>query len=315
LYSVDQLIDMLELITNAFVEISTREHQQLENFLKSLNKRLDRMSGFVSRTIEFGKQVSSETKALDEKLQGNVSEIKESVEQSNTLGDARDILIQKIDQIVETVGHFRANQEANQQKLTKDIQTLQEQLIATQDESTRLRDELAEQKARAQTDPLTNLPNRYYYNERLTQEYNRWRRYRSSLTMVIGDIDYFKRINDEFGHDAGDEVLKSVANYFMSTLRESDFVARFGGEEFIILLPETSLVDATKAMNKIRLGIKGLVIQHQNNKIPVAMSFGIAEFENHDTAKSVFDRADTALYRAKEKGRDQVCCQRAKTNS
>ena len=100
----------------------------------------------------------------------------------------------------------------------------------------------------------------------------------------------------------------------MSTLRESDFVACFGGEEFIILLPETSLVDATKAMNKIRLGIKNLKINHKGKAIPIAMSFGIAEFENNDTPKSVFDRADTALYRAKEKGRDQVGCQRAKTS-
>ena len=81
---------------------------------------------------------------------------------------------------------------------------------------------------------MTNLPNRYSYNERLTQEYNRWRRYRHSLTMVIGDIDLFKKVNDEHGHSFGDKVLRIIATFLSDGIRESDFVARFGGEEFTV---------------------------------------------------------------------------------
>ena len=315
LSSVNELVDILELITGAFVEISTNEHQQLENFLKSLSKRIDRVNGFVNDTMEFSRQVSEDTKQLDAKLQGSVTEIKDSVEKSGTLGEVKTELYQKMDGIIDAVNFFRAQQETNQQKLNRDIETLHEQLRATHDESSRLRDELAAQRVRAQTDPLTHLPNRYSYNERLTQEYNRWRRYRSPLSLVICDIDLFKKINDSYGHAAGDEVLRCVANFLQSGLRESDFVARFGGEEFVILLPETSLVDATKAMNKLRLGIKELSVEYDEHKMSTAMSFGISEFENSDTPKAVFSRADRALYRAKEKGRDQVCCQRAKSDN
>lgn len=312
LNSTDQLVGILELITNAFVEISSHEHQQLESFLKSLNKRIDRVNGFVSETIAYSHQISNDSKALDQRLQGSVSEIKDSVENSEGLQEVKTLLYQKMDAIIDAVGDFRSQQDARHQKLASDIENLQEQLSATEDESLRLRDELAAQRVRAQTDPLTHLPNRYSYNERLTQEYNRWRRYRSPLSLVICDIDLFKNINDEFGHDAGDEVLKSVANFLQAALRESDFVARFGGEEFVILLPETPLIDATKAMNKVRQGVKEIHLNYQEKNIHTAMSFGISEFENNDTPKAVFKRADQALYRAKEKGRDQVCCQRAK---
>lgn len=312
LNSTDQLVDILELITNTFVEISSHEHQQLESFLKSLNKRIDRVSGFVKASILYSRQISKDTQALDERVQDNVSEIKESVEQSDGFGEVKESLYQKVDAIIEAVGQFRIQQESRHQKLTSDIENLQEQLSATEDESSRLRDELAAQRVRAHTDPLTHLPNRYSYNDRLTQEYNRWRRYRSPLSLVICDIDLFKNINDKFGHDAGDEVLKSVANFLQAALRESDFVARFGGEEFVILLPETPLIDATKAMNKVRQGVKEIKVVYQGQTIHTAMSFGISEFETSDTPKAVFNRADKALYRAKEKGRDQVCCQRAK---
>jgi len=315
LSSVDELVAILELITGAFVEISTHEHQQLENFLKSLSKRIDRVNGFVNQTMAFSKQVSEDTKRLDDKLQGSVTDIKASVEKSASLGEVKVELYQKMDSIIDAVNYFRAQQQKNQQKLNRDIETLHEQLRATHDESSRLRDELAAQRVRAQTDPLTHLPNRYSYNERLTLEYNRWRRYRSPLSLVVGDIDLFKQINDTYGHAAGDEVLKAVANALQSALRESDFVARYGGEEFVILLPETTLVDATKAMNKIRKGIKALSVKHDASTITTAMSFGISEFENSDTPKAVFARADRALYRAKERGRDQVCCQRAKAKN
>ncbi|MCW8878018.1 MAG: diguanylate cyclase [Kangiellaceae bacterium] len=312
LKQTSQLVEILEAVASAFVDFTGHEHEQFENFLKSLSKRIDRVNEFINQTVKFNQQFTKQSQLLDTELQGSVKELKTSIDDAQSLTDIKSYISHKIDSILARVNQFCDEQVSNQENMANNCESLVEQLRATEDETSRLKDELAAQRLRAQTDPLTGLPNRYSYNERLTQEYNRWRRYRSPLSLVLADIDFFKQVNDKYGHSAGDLVLREIALFLQSELRESDFVARFGGEEFVMLLPETTLVDATKAMNKLRQGIKQVVVEVESDNIQVAMSFGIAEFENNDTPKAVFNRADQALYRAKDKGRDQVCCQRAK---
>ena len=307
---IDQLSSILEMITGAFVEISDQEHVQFEKFLKTLNTRIVRVNDFIAQTLEFSQESNNSSRQLNSDVSGNLSNIKDSLSNSKTLDEAKSSVVLHLDQILAQINGYCDAQKNNSDVLVSQMDKLSEQLRATEDEASRLKDDLAEQRVRAQTDPLTGLPNRYSYNERLTQEYNRWRRYRNPLTLVMGDIDLFKEVNDKYGHAFGDKVLKNIAGFLAAGVRESDFIARFGGEEFIILLPETGIVDATRAINKLRQGIFKLEHLHKGEIVSVAMSFGISEFENHDTAKVVFERADKALYRAKEKGRNLVCCQR-----
>ena len=312
--TISQLSSILELIASAFIEIADQEHMQFEAFLKSLNKRIVRVNSFISQTLEFSQGNNEDTKQLNLDLSEDITSIKESLSESKSLAEAEDVIVTKMDNMLSQINQFCAKQQNQNSQLISQVEKLQEQMVATEDEASRLKDDLAEQRARAQTDQLTNLPNRYAYNERLTQEYNRWRRYRNSLTLVVGDIDLFKAVNDNHGHAFGDLVLKKIATCLHAGIRESDFVARFGGEEFVILLPETTLIDATRAMNKMRQSISQIDFENNNSKIDITMSFGISEFTNDDTTKAVFERADSALYRAKEKGRNRVCCQRAQAN-
>jgi len=309
---IEQLSSILEMITGAFIEVSDQEHIQFETFLKTLNTRIVRVNNFINQTLQFSQNTNRDSKQLSLDLTGNISNIKDSLSSNQTLEETKSSVFIHMDAIVKQIDQYCIKQERNSEVLISQLDKLSEQLRATQDEASRLKDDLAEQRVRAQTDPLTHLPNRYSYNERLTQEYNRWRRYRNTLTLVIGDIDLFKNVNDTYGHAFGDKVLSHIASFLSSSIRESDFIARFGGEEFVLLLPETAIVDATRAMNKIRSGIAKLEIDEGTAIVPITMSFGISEFENDDTTKTVFERADQALYRAKEKGRNRVCCQRAK---
>lgn len=311
---LEQLSSILEMITNAFIEVSDQEHIQFEKFLKTLNSRIVRVNDFINQTLKFSQDNNSDSKQLSLDLNTNISGMRDSLTSSQNLDEIKTGLVGHMDNIVNQLNQYCIKQEANSEVLVSQMDKLQEQLRATEDEATRLKDDLAEQRVRAQTDPLTGLPNRYSYNERLTQEYNRWRRYRHSLTLVVGDIDHFKQVNDEHGHAFGDIVLNKIAHFLGNGIRESDFVARYGGEEFVILLPETAIVDATRAINKLRSSIAKLAFSNEDKQVPVTMSFGISEFENDDTTKAVFERADKALYRAKEKGRNLVCCQRAKSS-
>lgn len=309
LATIKDLVQILELLSNAFIEISGHENRQFESFLKLLHLRIERVNQFISTTTNYSQRVKNDSGQLDSELKSSVSELCSSLEKSNSLIEVKASLYQKMDDMMAKVNRFCQAQADNHEQLNQNIAELQDQLKTTENEAEKLRKALVEQENRAKTDPLTGLPNRYAYNMRLNQEFSRFKRYHSPLSLVICDIDHFKKVNDTYGHDAGDLVLKEFASHIRKGVRESDFAARFGGEEFIILLPETDLINATKAMNKLRQSLKDLPIKCGEQTIKITASFGISLFGEGDTAKQVFTRADIALYRAKNRGRDQVCCQ------
>ena len=125
--------------------------------------------------------------------------------------------------------------------------------------------------------------------------------------MAVWDIDKFKNVNDTYGHQAGDRVLTVVAKLLSQQIRETDFVARFGGEEFVLLMPETPLDQARKVADNLRNSIEACEFHFKDQRVPVTISCGLAEFNDGDKAETVFDRADRALYKAKHSGRNRCC--------
>jgi diguanylate cyclase (GGDEF)-like protein len=155
----------------------------------------------------------------------------------------------------------------------------------------------------AQTDYLTKLYNRIFFDEKIQENIYNHQRYDTLFSLIILDIDHFKKINDNFGHTQGDNVLISLAKFLQSSLRTSDFLARWGGEEFVILLPNTTLQEAIDTAQKLRIGIEQ---QKWHPKYTLTCSFGVTQVIKDDTASSIFARVDQALYKAKEKGRNNV---------
>lgn len=174
--------------------------------------------------------------------------------------------------------------------------------------------ELESLRQQANRDAMTRLYNYGAFCEALNLEISRAARYQHDLSLILADIDFFKAINDGFGHPAGDQVLKAVARSFQEGVRECDVVARYGGEEFAVILPETELKDAPRVAERLREGIKALAISCGGQPIRVTMSFGVAAFRRspamsfNDLVKS----ADEALYAAKRQGRDRCCTASAK---
>ncbi len=168
----------------------------------------------------------------------------------------------------------------------------------------------------AVTDGLTALYNRRYFMDRLEEEIKRARRYEIPLSLSFLDLDYFKRINDTFGHIVGDKVLKAVADV-LRRLRKSDFAARYGGEEFAILLTNTDLEGAKIVSERLRKAITLHVASSISEQIPaVTSSVGIAQWSNAmKSGEEWIAEADRAMYRAKRAGRDQVCCAVSETTN
>jgi diguanylate cyclase (GGDEF)-like protein len=155
-------------------------------------------------------------------------------------------------------------------------------------------------------DELTGLHNRRYLMARLNEEFERARRKGTALGLLMMDIDHFKVVNDTFGHPAGDEVLRSIAQTLASMLREYDVGGRYGGEEFAVVLAETTPADMVRLAERIREKIEQLDDHGKASGIHVTISIGVAVLNDTDTTETLLHRADSALYRAKEEGRNRT---------
>ena len=165
---------------------------------------------------------------------------------------------------------------------------------------------LEEQRQKALIDTLTGLPNRAAWNERLDHEIDQLQKNRSSLLLGILDLDHFKRINDGYGHLAGDKVLKIIASQLKKRLRPSDFLARFGGEEFVVLLPHTQMADGLALLERLRVTIQECPFHFKGEPVTITVSMGITLFKPGERSDLVLKRADQALYRAKAEGRNRI---------
>lgn len=156
----------------------------------------------------------------------------------------------------------------------------------------------------AATDELTGLYNRRFFNEQFTKSLSAARRYTFPLTIIMADIDKFKAVNDTYGHAVGDKVLKSFADILRTMARTEDVSARWGGEEFIILLGHTACAGATVLAERLRSMVESQCLRITS--VPVTVSLGVAELNDREEGEALLKRADSALYRAKDEGRNRV---------
>ncbi|MBP7460698.1 MAG: GGDEF domain-containing protein [Candidatus Delongbacteria bacterium] len=165
----------------------------------------------------------------------------------------------------------------------------------------------AEEMARlANEDGLTRLFNRRYFEEIAEHDLERARRYHESAALIMLDIDHFKKINDTYGHPAGDHILKQLAMLLNRTMRKADWIARYGGEEFIIYLPGPSPEQAISAANRLRSIIEKQEILYQGHTIHISASIGLSLLQPNDSLENLIQRADDNLYQAKKNGRNRV---------
>ncbi len=189
-------------------------------------------------------------------------------------------------------------------KLENQLTAANRELQTQLEENERLRAQLQEQAIR---DPLTGVFNRRYFTEALESEIARAARENTSFSLIILDVDHFKKVNDTHGHKCGDLVLKSLASFLMENTRRSDIVCRFGGEEFVILMPDAAVDDARERAELFRKKFEALLHTYEDEQIRATFSVGVASFPIHaGSGESLLVAADEALYRSKAEGRNRV---------
>ena len=199
------------------------------------------------------------------------------------------------------------------QSLESETQVLGEEMKKSKEEISELRqrvrvleEALRKERKKSGTDTLTRLPNRRAIDDFLKKQEAQYKRYDDDYSVVLFDIDHFKSVNDTYGHDAGDVILSSFGKMLRRYSREVDFVGRWGGEEFLVVLPKTGLEGAIRFAEKLRQVVDKSKFMYKGVRIPVTVSGGVADRRSNTSLETMLKRADENLYRAKENGRNQI---------
>lgn len=301
-----ELVPVLDDLAQLMIAVADQGQREFESYLKLLNERLATMQKSLSAARE-GHVLSTEAAlALDEELRQQVGGLQSSMLEAKDLPSLKQAVQARLDGLLETVDAYEHQRSEHEQQLGERLSTLIGRVASLEQAATGMREHLEEQRQKALRDPLTELANRAAWDERLELEVARQQRYGGHLLLAVLDVDHFKRINDSFGHLAGDRVLKIIANELRKRLRKTDFIARFGGEEFTLLLPETPIEAGLQLLDNLRSGIQSCPFHFKGSRIEVTLSGGLASFAGTDSAEQVFERADQALYRAKGAGRNRI---------
>lgn len=303
----NELEGLLQETVDLAVKVTITGHQDFETYLKSLNSQLGGIQSFLSESRQYQQQARESTEKLDKTLRNDVAQVEVALNQSDNLDQLKSSVRSQLSGIVSAVDLYREEQVEREARAEQRLQELNARIDEMERKSADVQRKLEEQKLLAVLDPLTGLPNRAAYDDKMKQLLVEEADKHQSLTLVVGDIDRFKQVNDQFGHLAGDKVLRLVAKILRGGLRESDFICRYGGEEFVVVMQATKASQAKELMDKLRRVLQQSPFNFKGEPVEVTSSFGIAEYSAGESADDLFSRADKALYQAKETGRN--CCQ------
>ena len=283
------------------------EVERLGSFLRDTEQRLREFEHFVQHSRDLHLESSSDSLQLSDTLHGELQTLRADANAAADLGTMRELITVRLDNISSGLNTFVAAQKLRVLEASDSIDRMKRRLQELENQAEDLRDDLERQHARVLVDPLTGLLNRTGYTETAAKQVARWKRHGGALSLAVIDIDHFKQINDVYGHTAGDRVLSTVANKLGELIRQSDLLSRYGGEEFVLLLPETGQEKARVLLDTLREHIELCPFRHKDTPVKVTLSCGVAEFKSGDVLETVFERADRAMYAAKASGRNRVC--------
>ncbi|MBC9252924.1 diguanylate cyclase [Pseudomonas alcaligenes] len=301
-----ELVPVLDDLAVLVLAVSDSGQREFAGYLKQLNERLAAFLGTLTEAHEGYSESVESARSFNQELREQVSGLQASVQEASDLDGLKRALEARLDGLLHTVSEHQRLRDSREDQVAERLQSLVQKVADMESEAQQFRDHIEEQRQKALTDPLTGLPNRAAWGERLELEMARWQRYGGELLLAVLDIDHFKRINDEYGHLAGDKVLKLIGNELAKRLRKTDFLARFGGEEFVLLIPSTPLEGGQQLLETLRHAIEACPFHFRGEPVTITLSSGLTAFAKGENGEQAFERADQALYRAKRSGRNRV---------
>lgn len=301
-----EFVALLEDTSQFLLDCLGSGQEEFERFLQSLDKRLQAIQLMVADANTNQDEREHARTELETNVRDQIDDIRSVVNGLGDLGELGSSVRDHLATIVKAMESYQQAEAQRELRLAEQLQVLQARLNEMEAEASQARRIIEDQKTRATLDHLTGLPNRAAYEVRLSEELLKRSRAGGPLAIIVCDVDHFKRINDTYGHTAGDKVLQLLSSTVRRNLRSNDFISRYGGEEFVALLPGTSADEAMGVAEKLRQKVEACPFNFRGERVTITMSFGVSEFRPLEAPETVFERTDQALYKAKESGRN--CC-------
>lgn len=300
-----QLLKDVALLINSIRSRMQKEKHEFETFLQQVTSRLNEMDVFLQSESSAIKAAVQEGKDFDKKVEGQVNDMRSDMDQAQSLDVLKETVQERLENISKHIIDYRDAEETRYANAQKSVFDMQDKMMSLEKETENLKHVIIKTNRQALFDALTEIPNRLAYEKKADEEIARWKRFGNPLSLAVWDIDFFKKVNDTYGHKAGDKVLKTIAQLLNGRIRETDFLARFGGEEFVMLLPGTKQEETLRLVNDLRTKVEKCGFHYHGDSVKITVSCGVSCFGEGDTLETVFERADKALYKAKENGRNQ----------
>lgn len=299
------LLKDVAILINSIRSRMQKEKHEFESFLQQVTDRLKAMDQFLQEETANLQEAESHGKQFDKNININVEEIRQDVNQATELNNLKQSVNLKLDTISDHILHYRESEKQRNLQSQQQVDAMHSRMQSLEKETETLKKVVVEKNKQAMFDVLTEIPNRLSYEKKIEEEIARWKRFKEPLSLAVWDIDFFKKVNDTYGHKAGDKVLKTVAQLLNKRIRATDFLARYGGEEFVMLLPGTKQEETLRLVNDLRKQVEDCGFHYHGDSVTITVSCGVSSFNQGDTVNKVFERADKALYKAKENGRNQ----------
>ncbi len=300
------LIDRAACLINDMRRALENEKTELTEFLQQLTDALREIDQHTQSNLGDIEHQRAAHQALGKAVTEQVTDIDQTVADATDLAELKKAVRARIARISEHIDRFRQAEESRLSQVEQENEAMRARIEKLEQNRAILQEQLVASTQRMLRDTLTGLPNRLAFDERLALEVARMRREGTPLCLAIWDIDHFKRVNDTYGHQAGDKALIVVGKTLHHLIRDVDMAARYGGEEFVMLLPRANLQQAFVVLERIREKIAETPFRFKDQPLKITLSCGVAEFGTSEDSESVMARADEALYRAKGNGRNRT---------
>ncbi len=299
---IAHFIHVFDLI---LIDLKT-ERDTAESFLLALNQTLSKVQHAVKNTLVANSESQTLHTELNNQLQKQIDDMTNVVEKAASLTDVKSDIQDKLQLIANTIESKTQLEVENQKVLKAQLQVMAEQINSLEKQSKDFEARLKEQQRKNMQDALTKLNNRAAFDEHFAKEMVRFHQKKFDLAIAVIDIDDFKKINDTYGHTAGDKTLQVIAKTMQSLQSKNIFTARYGGEEFVIIFSKTKKADLMKSLEWLRKKIAALPFKFKQDRVTITLSIGATHIREDDNIHQAFERADKGLYQAKNSGKNKV---------
>ena len=293
-------------VFDLIIEDLKEERSTAKIFLSTLSETLATVQASVSSTIKSTSESNVKHDKINKELHEKINEMSQGINGAHSLTDMKVDVNEKLLKIAKTLEKKTKLEEEQRQALQNKLNTMSAQVKQLELQSQNFEKRMQEQQAKSLQDALTKLGNRAAFDEYFAKEIVRFHHKKFDLAITVIDLDDFKRINDTYGHTAGDKTLQVIANTLKKVIGNDAFIGRYGGEEFVIVFSGIDKITVMNRLNILRKKVASLPFTFKNNRVSITLSIGVSLVQKDDNVHSAFERADTALYQAKKDGKNRV---------